>query len=160
MTLIIIGIIATLLYLLAYTGRRRFGILGLGLAAGTVLARAIGGDLSLYLAVGNIPVTPLSYGTASAVLLTILPALILLAGGPTYAKKRQARLGAALFALLGTLLVLGPLTAHLNTSDEIIRQILDATAKWQGYIVAGGIGLAIIDVLLYKPPKPDITAKH
>lgn len=153
MTLVIVIIIAALLYFMAYSARRRFGVLGLGLAAGTVLVRAVGGDVSAYIAGNRVPVAPLTYETTAIVALTLLPALLLLAGGPTYIKKKQARMGALLFAILATLLILGPLTVELPTNDVYVRQFLEATAKWQGYITAIGVAVAVMDVLMYKPPK-------
>lgn len=150
MTLVILGIVAGFLFLLAYTAKRRFGVLGLGLAAGTVLARSVGVPLGDYVRTSDLPVSPLSYDTFAMVLLTLLPALLMLAGGPAYTSKRAAIIGSVLFAVLATLIILGPLTINLPIIDPGVRQVLTATAQWQDYIIAGGIGIAVGDMLLMR----------
>ncbi len=161
MTLVLLAIIAGFLFSLAYMTRRRFGVLGLGLAAGTVLARSIAPPVADYFKQADLPVAPLSYDTAAVVILSLLPALLLLAGGPVYGSKRATIIGGLLFAVLGTLLILGPLTTSLPTLDNGVRQVLVATADWQDYIIAGGIGIAVADMLLMrKTPAHDKKSKH
>lgn len=147
MTLVILAAIALVLFILAFLTKRRFGVLGLGLAAGAVLSQAWGRELGFAMAANQIPVGPLSYTTAATVALILIPALLLLIAGPKYAKRGYAVIGAVLFALLGTLLLIAPLLMDLPTTDATIESVLDFVAKWQNVLIAGGIALAIVDTL-------------
>lgn len=153
MTLVIIFAIALALFGLAFVTKRRFGVLGLGLAAGTILAQGWGREVAQWLQGSHVPVQPLSHFTAASVLLILLPPLLLLIGGPKYNERKYAIIGAVCFGLLGTMLLLGPLTTDLPTLDTNIRSVLVFIARWQNVLIAVGIALAIIDTLLTHGPK-------
>ena len=148
MTLIVILVVAIALFGLAFATKRRFGVLGLGLAAGVVLAEAATSYVATFLEQQGVPVAPLSYKGTATILLILLPALILLAGGPTYASKKAAVVGALGFALLGTFFLLGPLTTALPTDDPAIRDVLIKVAQSQDAIVVVALILALIDTLM------------
>ena len=153
MTLVIIVAIALALFGLAFVTKRRFGVLGLGLAAGAILAQSWSREAAHWLSDNHIPVQPLSHFTASTLLLILLPALLLLIGGPKYTERKYAIIGSACFALLGTMLLIGPLTTDLPTADSSIHVALVFIARWQNVLIAVGIALAIIDMLLAHGPK-------
>jgi hypothetical protein len=153
MTLVIIVAIALALFSLAFITKRRFGVLGLGLAAGAVLAEEWSRDVGRFLEATDSPVEPLSVTTAATVILILVPALLLLIGGPKYAERRGALIGSLLFALLGTMLLIGPLTTDLPTMDGGVKPALDFVAKWQNLLIAGGIAIAIVDMLSAHGPK-------
>lgn len=153
MTLVIIIAIALALFGLAFVTKRRFGVLGLGLSAGAILAQSWSREVARWLENGHIPVQPLSHFTASTLLLILLPALLLLIGGPKYTERKYAIIGSVCFALLGTMLLIAPLTTDLPTADRGVRSALDFIAKWQNVLIAGGIALAIVDTLLTHGPK-------
>ena len=134
-------------------------MLGLGLAAGVLLAQNASTFISTILEANNIPVAPLTYDISATVALTLLPALLLLVGGPSYVSKKAAALGAVAFAILGTLLILGPLTTALPTLDSGIKQILDLVAQWQGAIIAVAIIVAVFDTILLHTGKSS-SSKH
>lgn len=148
MTLVIIVVTLLALFWLAFFTKRRFGVLGLALAAGVVLAQNAAGMLGSFLERADIPVAPFTYTSAATLFLIITPALILLAGGPTYRDRRSAFIGAAGFALLGTFFVLGPLTTALPTDNPTIRNTMTILANWQNVIVVGALILAILDTFL------------
>lgn len=148
MTLVIIVGIALVLFGLAFGTKRRFGVLGLGLAAGVLLAQNAFGPVAEFFKDYVVPVGPLSYDTAAIVFLTLLPALLLLIGGPKYASKKAAILGSVAFALLGTLLILGPLTTELPTLEPAVKSTLDVIAQYQSVIVASAIIAAVIDTIM------------
>lgn len=154
MTLLILGLLAGLLFLLGYVTKRRFGVLGLGLAAGTVLVDTMQASLTNHLSNAAF-LAPLTPQVGAIILLTLLPAMILLINGPSYQKKRHARIGAALFAALGTLLIIGPLTMNVPTQDREIQKTLNDLAGLKATFITIGIGLAVGDMLLVRQPKPD-----
>lgn len=153
MTLVIIIAIVFALFGLAFVTKRRFGVLGLGLSAGAILAQSWSREVAHWLQSTNVPVAPLSYMTAATILLILLPALLLLIGGPKYTDRKFAIIGAVCFALLGTMLLIGPLTTDLPMTDNSIRSALNFIAKWQNVLVAGGIALAVADTLHANGPK-------
>lgn len=154
MTLLLLGLIAGLLFLLGYTTKRRFGVLGLGLAAGAVLVNTLQAPLTDRLSNATI-LAPLTPQVSAIIFLTLLPAIVLLVNGPSYQKRKNARLGAALFATLATLMIVGPLTMNVPTQDVEIQRTLDDLAALKDTFITIGIALAVGDMLLTKAPKPD-----
>ncbi len=148
MTLVIIIGILLILFGLAFITKRRFGVLGLALAAGVLLAQTAGKYVGDILEKNQFPVAPLTPDAAASVLLILLPALLLLVAGPRYSRARSVLIGSAAFAVLATLLILGPLTTALPTQDESIRQSLTVISNWQGVIITAGISVAVLDTLL------------
>jgi len=153
MTIVILVAILLALFALAFVTKRRFGVLGLGLAAGVVLQQLLGSGLADILESRNVPIEPLSYNTAAQVFLILAPALILLIGGPKYHDNKGAVIGSLLFAFLATLFVLGPLTKDLPTLDANVKVVLDFIAQWQNILVAGGVAIAVVDMFLAHGPK-------
>lgn len=148
MTLIVIFVVSLALFGIAFVTKRRFGVLGLALAAGVVLAQNATGYVSGFLEQQQLPVAPLSYNDTAKILLILVPAFLLLAGGPTYHSKKAAVAGALGFALLGTFFLLGPLTTALPTEDPSIRDILVQIANSQNLIVIVALSLALIDTFM------------
>lgn len=162
MTLVIILLILLGFVALAYITKRRFGVLGLGLAAGVLLAQHAGRAVAEFFVLNSVPVAPFTPIVLATVILTVLPALLLLIGGPTYSSKLPKIIGSIGFGLLATLLILGPLTVALPTEDATVKQLLDIIAEWQSAIIAGAIALAVIDTILQhsKKPAPEKAGKH
>lgn len=158
MTLVIIVAVLLALFALAFLTKRRFGVLGLALAAGALLAANADDMMADFLQIGGIPVEPFSYNTAAIMFLTLLPALLLMLGGPKYTEKRTAFVGAVAFALLGTLLLLGPLTTTLPTLEPSIKATLDTIAQYQSGIIATAIAIAVLDTIFMHTAKP--IGKH
>jgi len=152
MTLVIIIGLAIALFLLAFLTKRRFGVLGLGLAAGLVLAQLWSVDAALFLQSQNITLTPLTYGTAAQVALILLPALLLLCAGPKYHDKKGAMIGSLGFALLAVLFVIEPLSRDFAVAGDS-SPVLDFITRWQSALVAIGVALAVVDTLLAHGPK-------
>ncbi len=148
MTLIVIVVVAIALFGLAFVTKRRFGVLGLALAAGVVLAQSATNYVSDFLQQQALPVAPLTYDGTATIILILLPALILLVGGPTYSSKKAAIIGALGFALLGTFFLLGPLTTALPTTDTAVRNVLVVVAQSQDIIVIVALVLALLDTVM------------
>lgn len=152
MTLIVIAVITLLLFCAAFFTQRRFGVLGLALAAGVVLAQNGSVMLGDLMQKQNFSVEPLTYSSAATIFLILAPALILLFGGPTYSDKRSAFVGSLGFALLGIFFLLGPLTTALPTTDETVRDVLVKVSQSQNVIVILALLLALIDTFMVHGP--------
>ena len=148
MTLVIIAIIFIALFALAFVTKRRFGILGLGLAAGALLASELTRDVAAIFEDYSVPVEPLSTLAAAKIALIILPPLFLLASGPSYTKRLEAFFGALGFALMATLLIIGPVTTSLPIEDATTAQFFDTVASHQSLMLAVMVGLSLGDVML------------
>lgn len=145
MTVIVSLVIALALFGISFLSRRRFGVLGLALAAGALLAGQMTKDLSTLIAENKIPVEPLSAISAASIFLTLLPALILLLGGPSYKKRKQAITGAIAFTVMAMLLILGPLTSSLPP-DQLMEPLVNGIARYSSLLLAIAIGAAVTDV--------------
>lgn len=154
---IIFVIIIALLFFVAYFTKRKFGVLGLALAAGAMLSTLWVGDLTPIIAqAGFILVKPPLESVVAAALI-LMPAMLLLASGPSYRATGQRVLGALLFAVFATVLLLEPLGAALII-EGIGKQVYDFFVQYQMAIITLCLGVAIIDLLLTKTPK--VPSKH
>jgi len=145
---IFLGIIAVL-FAAVFLTKRRFGILGLALAAGAVLSNLWVGDLTPIIAEAGIVIVKPPLESVVATGLTLLPALILLASGPTYKKVAQRVVGAAAFAVLAVSLLLEPLSAAL-VIDNNGRPLYDFFAQYRTIIITICLMFAVGDILLTK----------
>jgi len=150
--LIIFLIVIAALFALAFLTRRRFGVLGLALAAGALLSTLWVGDLTPIIAeAGFILVKPPLSSVVSAGLI-LLPAVLLLASGPTYKSLPQRVIGAVAFAVLATALLLEPLGSAL-VIDNTAKPVYEFFVRYSAVIITAGLSLAVFDLLLAKMPK-------
>ena len=99
-TILVFGGLAVVLFFASLVSKRRFGILGLALAAGSILSGIWDGTASLLVSfVGVVPNGAWTDAVTKA-LLVVAPAVLLLFHGVTY-KSMVARIfGSLLFAAL------------------------------------------------------------
>ncbi len=147
MTLVIIIALALCLFALAYVTKRRFGVLGLGLAAGLVLSQELTRFVATFLRYGDFPTEPLKDTTAATVILVLAPALVMLFSGPKYYDKRSALVGAVLFALFATIILVGPLARDLPTVDTAVEPFMSFIARNTSWLIVTGIVISILDTL-------------
>lgn len=158
MTVIVSLVITLALFAVAYVSRRRFGILGLALAAGALLADYLSKDLSRLIAENKIPVEPLSAVSAAMIFLTLLPSLILLLGGPHYKKRNDAMAAAAGFAVLALVLILSPLMSSLPP-DKLMNPFLKWVDTYRSLLLAIALGTAIFDIWMIRIAPPPEEGK-
>lgn len=159
MTTVIILAATVLLFVLAFVTKRRFGALGLGLAAGAVISNSWSNNLASFFAHHGIVASGLSAISIATIVLTLAPALLLLLGGPTYKKPLSAILGGVGFALLGLLLVLGQINAQLSANGSL-HNILSFLNTYQSGLVAIGVAIAVVDMFLARTPKHSKRFNH
>lgn len=152
MALVIILGIAVVLFLLAFLTKRRFGVLGLGLAAGVVLSQLWAVTLSAIMQSQHIPVSPLSYSTVGLAVIILAPSLLLMLGGPKYHDKKGAIFGSLLYAAFAVLFVVAPITRDFAVAGDT-SPIFDFIAQWQNVLIALGVVIAIGDMMLAHEPK-------
>lgn len=157
MTNYIYLIVVPVLFLLAYFSKRRFGMLGLGLAAGSLLS-SYWSDETVKLAVYLGAPSGLVVMSASVIVLTLLPSLILLLHGSSYSNKTMKLIGSIAFAILGLAFLIEPLgmVLTMNTTDEIYRKIVSC----KELIIGFGLALAVVDTMFTFKTKDDKDKKH
>lgn len=157
--LIVFLVVIAVLFILAYLTKRRFGVLGLALAAGAMLSNLWGTNLTPVIAnAGVVLISPPLQSVVSAGLI-LLPAVLLLFSGPTYRSHVQRIIGAAAFALLATSLLLEPLGTALGVSGSTLS-VYDELVKYHVYIVTVALGYAIFDLLVTKTPRHRKEKEH
>lgn len=142
-----------LLFGLAYVTKRRFGVLGLALAAGAMLSDLWAQKLTPIVTNANLIATPPPLtATIVSVLLVLLPAVLLLFSGPSYHKISEQLLGAFLFALLAVALLIEPLGGSLVLQGQS-RDIYQWLIENRVYIVTLGLIAAITDLFFARTPR-------
>lgn len=150
-------VVLIVLFALAFLTKRRFGVLGLALAAGAMLSDLWAEKLTPLVQDMGIEIVAPPMATIVAVVLVLLPAVLLLTSGPTYQRWGEQWIGATLFALLAVALLVEPLGSGLvlqGDSREVYAWLHDNRV----YIVTFGLVAALIDLLFARTPKH--RAKH
>lgn len=149
--LILLGIVSVL-FIAAFITKRRFGVLGLALSGGALLANNINQEVADFFERNSIGLGTIPHDTLAQCFLILLPAVLLLLGGPKYQKSLIRIVGSAAFAILAGLLLLGPLSEMINATG-MARDVLLFFATYQSALIAIGVALAVADTLLLHSPK-------
>ena len=142
-------ILTVMLFIIAFVSKRRFGLLGLSLAAGSVLSglwAQYSGEVMNFFDMARSSSTEATIG----VMLILLPAAITLFHGYTYKTLVGRFFGALAFAILAVALLADPLGyAFVNTDpmSDLVAQFVEH----KDLLVAVGIICAVFDLLLSKP---------
>lgn len=145
-------IIIAALFVMAYFTRRRFGVLGLALCAGSLISAMWTADVTPLIQSAGIRLLAPPLSTVVAVGLVLLPAISLLFSGPRSKHLWQRIVGATAFALLATSFLLVPLGTGL-VLDDTTREYYDFLVQNRNIIITAGIAYAIFDILTLKSPK-------
>ncbi len=144
-------IIFAALFILCFFMRRRFGVLGLALAAGVIISQSWAEKLTPLIQQQGIDsmAPPLLVIVQAA--LVVAPAILLLFSGPTYHKKIARIVGSLLFSLLASTFLLSILGGFMQF-DEVSLPIYEAFTEFQQVIIVTCLVVAIIDVLMTQTP--------
>ena len=154
---IILALLFAALFVVAYVTKRRFGLRGLALATGAMIATIWVGDLTPIIAQAGFVLIKPPLESVVAAALTLLPALLLLTSGQPYKANMQRVFGSLLFALLAVVLLLEPLGSAFII-EGLGEQVFVLLTEYRVAIITACLGIAIIDLMLTKTPK--IPAKH
>lgn len=159
--IMVILIISAGLFLLALGSKRRFGVLGLALASGSVLNQLWVGDLTPLVAEAGIELVAPPLESVVATCLILLPAIALLvSGGPVYRSMKARILGGLAFAVLALALLLDPLDSGL-VIEGVGQTVYDFMRQNQAIIITIGLVFALLDLIMTKTPKsPKASSKH
>lgn len=157
--LIVSGILFAVLFGLAFLTKRRLGILGLALAAGSVISSLWVNDLTPLVAKAGFTLSQPPLESVVAAVLLVVPAAFLLIGGPVYKGSYGRVVGSLLFALLALFLMLDILESSL-VIEGVGQTVFTMLRDWQMLGTSVILMLAIFDALSIRTPKPEKPAKH
>lgn len=148
------------LFVLAFFAKRRFGLLGLALATGSMLALIWGEEAGLTVGVFGVQTNQTTSAVATCVLI-LLPSIILMSHGKSYKTIFGKVLGSALFAILGLAFLVGPLMNIIQV-DGVGTNIYGWFVNNSRTIIGVGLSVAVLDLFLTKPAhdKHDKHHKH
>ena len=152
--LIIVFGFLVVLFILAFLFNRRFGVLGLSLAAGYIIYNLWSSKLSDFIAFFELPdLGIVSARTVVGLAIIILPSLILLLGGPSYKTTYGRLIGSLGYAVLATLFCVNALLFSLPVFAEG-KIFFDFIKNNEEYIITVALIMATIDAMhLYSGSK-------
>lgn len=149
---IVYFVVLLILFILSYLSKRRFGVLGLALAAGAMLSDLWARQLTPLVKSTGVEIIAPPLTTVVSVALVLLPAVLLFFSGPSYHNRAERLLGALLFAALATALLIEPLGSGLILQGQG-KDVYDWFFANRVYIVTLGLIAALVDLLFAKTPK-------
>ena len=153
--LIPLGLVTSVVFVLAFLSARRFGMLALGLSAGYILSNLWSEELSDLLGRSGLIIEANIGELLSIVILLFAPVIILLFGGYRYDKKLSRLLSASMVAMLSATFLAKPLTKIVVMDDMAISLYGQLAIYWPQAITIGLV-LGILDiVLMYAAKKSD-----
>lgn len=147
---VVFGGVAILLFLAAFISKRRFGLLGLALAAGATLSTMWSYDAGLVVSsLGILPEGVITQAVTQS-LVVLLPALLLLFHGYAYKKLPGRIIGSLLFTVLALAFLVEPIGYALPL-EGVGATIYSTIDEYKEVIISAGVIIAIIDLFFTKP---------
>ncbi len=146
------AVIGLALFLWAYVTKRRFGLLGLALAAGSMLSTIWAPTITKAISVHGFVV--MNSLTNSFVLSAIVlaPAILILLHGAKYQGSLTRLIGALMFTVLALALLVEPLGYALPLTNQTGVEAYNWLTNNKQMIIGVGLVLAVIDMFLTRPP--------
>jgi hypothetical protein len=149
--IIIFSGISLALFSLSFFSKKRFGILGLALAAGAIISEVWAYEIILISGIFKFGSISLNSFVLSS-LVILLPSLLLMLSGSSY----KSTIGRILGSLAFTLLALAFLSESMTGILPIDGSMKDAYLRIvneKGLIIGAGLILATLEVFFVKSPK-------
>lgn len=156
--LIVLGLYVGALFLIAWLSRRSLGVPTLALAAGALLASIWTDSLTPIVAETGIIIVQPPLTSIVSMVLTLLPAILVMTRAPKTHSNLHSIFGAILFAVLAAVLTYGAFS-NAVILDEASKSTVLEIVKYQNIAITACVGLAVLEVLFYKKPSVD-GAKH
>ncbi len=141
--------VLAVMFVVSFITKRRFGVLGLALAAGATLSNLWAAVLTPLFVEFGIETTIPPLPSLVAALLVLTPAVALLFSGPTYDSMLSRVIGSAMFAALAFAFLLEPLEGTL-VLQGLGRQVYEFFIEYRVWLVTAGLIFAIFDLLATK----------
>ena len=148
------GGIILVIFISVFLSSRRFGVLALSLAAGSVLSGLWAGWLADMLTRYGITFDWLPVNAFAIGLLLMLPLVLMLFKGPKHPTTSGKIISAVAIGLLTAAFLVQPLGRHMVLEGDALAVYQWIAEYWQ-YVVTVGLSLGVVDVLLMSTKRPD-----
>ena len=155
---IVFGAIVIGMFLLGFFSQRRFGVLALSLAAGSVLSSIWSSQLADVFQQAGLTDAVVPVGVVSSIALLVAPALLLVLGGPKHHEKGKRAVAALAFALLGAAFLVEPMGSYITVSGDALTAYTWLLGSYK-YVITAGLVLGVLDMFVGQNKKHK-AAKH
>lgn len=157
-SLLIVVLLFAALFAISFVTKRRFGVLGLALAAGALLSMHWANTLTPFLEQQGVVVSIPPLSALVQIALILAPPLVLMFSGPTYAKTSARIGGGVAFAALALTFLADILRATLVV-DSPSAEVLQFMHNNKSVLVVVGLVIALVDVLFTRKSKSSGSKK-
>lgn len=147
------------LFALVFFTKRRFGLLGLALAAGSIVSELWSKDVTPLVQNAGVELVAPPLVTVVAAVLLLAPALILIVKAPSQKHLLQRLLSSTVFAGLAVAFMLPVLGDALVLEGEG-KAIYDTLVNYRPWILTVGLVYALVDIFLARAGRGSHSKEH
>lgn len=152
-------ILAAVIFFIFFINKQRFGLLGLSLAAGSILSNIWSDEISLIASGLGLP-DSFSADLVVKIAIILLPPFVLLFSGSKCKPIIPRLIGASLFTILSFGFMIDPISRSVVLGGPGL-EILKCINENSMYIIGFGVIIAILDLFFTKKPsEPTPNKKH
>ncbi len=144
-------IVLIFLFAIAFVAKKRFGLLGLALAAGYILSDVWGESVGIAASIAGLPDNSQTNAMVASVLI-LLPALLLMFHGYSYKSFLPRVFGALIFCVLAVTFILKSIGGNLVWDSSEIS-LYKTFTDYSDYVIGTGLAFSVIDLFFTKPAK-------
>lgn len=133
---------------LVYITKRHFGLPVMGLAVGMVMTQLWAADVVPYVAGVGIGIDRSALLAAVTIVLTVLPAVILVCCGSVVSQRWWRIGGSLIFGVVATYVLVGALSSLVPPVDETSKTVMAVLDGSHAVVVTIGFALALVDTLV------------
>ena len=133
---------------LVYIAKRHFGLPVIGLAVGMVVTQLWAADVVPYAAGVGIGIDRSALLAVVTIVLTVLPAVILVCCGSVVSQRWWRIGGSLIFGVVATYVLVGALSSLVPPVDETSKTVMAVLDGSHAVVVTIGFALALVDTLV------------
>ena len=149
--LVMIGLVVAL-FVAAFLSKRRFGVLGLGLAAGAVVSPIWGENAGYVVSLTGVVGKGSLVDAIAVALLILTPAVLFMFHGYTYKHIIGRVVGSLLFTVLAIAFLVVPIGSIVVFSGPV-GNAYNWIVAYRELIISVGVALAVADFLFARTPQ-------
>ena len=133
---------------LVYVAKRHFGLPVIGLAVGMVMTQLWAADVVPYAAGVGIGIDRSALLAAVTIVLTVLPAVVLVCCGSVISQRWWRIGGSLIFGVVAVYVLFGALSSLVPPVDETSKTIMAVLDGSHAVVVTMGFACALVDTLV------------
>ena len=133
---------------LVYVAKRHFGLPVIGLAVGMVMTQLWAADVVPYAAGVGIGIDRSALLAAVTIVLTVLPAVVLVCCGSVVSQRWWRIGGSLIFGVVAVYVLFGALSSLVPPVDETSKTIMAVLDGSHAVVVTMGFACALVDTLV------------